>query len=63
MMDVIRDAKYEIGMPVKTLRELLTRYTKNVQFLCNGQLYKQTDGIAMCSPLGPSLANVFMGKF
>ena len=28
--------------------------------LFNGQLYEHTDGVAMGSPLGPLLANVFM---
>ena len=26
----------------------------------HGTIYKQTDGVAMCSPLGPSLANAFL---
>ena len=30
-------------------------------FLYNDRLYKQEDGVAMGSPLGPSLANVFLG--
>ena len=29
-------------------------------FLFNGQLYEQTDGVVMGSPLGPLLANAFM---
>ena len=32
----------------------------------DGKTYKQTDGVAMCSPLGPSLDNtfyVFMDKY
>ncbi|BHF64084.1 hypothetical protein SprV_0200708300 [Sparganum proliferum] len=62
LCDVIRDTNYPLGMPVETLKELLTRCTQNVQFLCNGQLYRQIDGVAMGSPLGPFLANVFMGK-
>ncbi|BHF61961.1 hypothetical protein SprV_0100494100 [Sparganum proliferum] len=53
---------YPLGMPLEKLKELLTRRTQNVQFLCNGQLYRQIDGVAMDSPLGPFLANVFMGK-
>ena len=27
----------------------------------NGRLYKHVDGVAMGSPLGPSLANFFLG--
>ena len=30
--------------------------------LFNGQLYEHTDGVAMGSPLGLLLANVFMGS-
>ena len=29
-------------------------------FMFNGFLYKKTDGVAMGSPLGPSLANAFL---
>ena len=36
--------------------------TKDKLFQFNGQLYEQTDGVAMLSPLGPLLANVFMGS-
>ena len=34
--------------------------TKDKLFQFNGDLYKQIDGIAMCSPLGSLLANTFM---
>ena len=34
--------------------------TKGQLFQFNGALYEQTDGVAMGSPLGPLLANVFM---
>ena len=34
---------------------------KNLIF--NGQLYKQVDEVAMGSPLGPTLANVFLVHF
>ena len=39
---------------------LLEGATKDQLFLLNGQLYEQTEGVAMGSPLGPLLANVFM---
>nr|VZI39478.1 unnamed protein product [Spirometra erinaceieuropaei] len=62
LCDVIRDTNYPLGMSLETLKELLTKCSQNVQFLCNGQLYRQIDGVAMGSPLGPFLANVCMGK-
>ena len=34
--------------------------TKGSYFILNGLLYKQIDGIAIGSPLGPSLANAFL---
>ena len=40
--------------------DLLEGATKDQLFLFNGQLYEQTEGVAMGSPLGPLLANVFM---
>ncbi|BHF65825.1 hypothetical protein SprV_0200883800 [Sparganum proliferum] len=52
----------EIGIPTKTLKELSLRCTLNVQFLFDNQLYRQVDGVAMGSPLGSLLADVFMGK-
>ena len=32
-------------------------------FIFDGKFYEQCDGIAMGSPLGPTLANVFMCHF
>ena len=42
------------------LVDLLRGATKDQLFLFNRHLYEQTDGVAMGSPLGPLLANVFM---
>ena len=42
------------------LVDLLSVVTKGQLFQFNGALYEQTDGVAMGSPLGPLLANVFM---
>ena len=33
---------------------------KENHFICDGELYDQVDGVAMGSPLGPILANMFM---
>ncbi|KAK3727763.1 hypothetical protein QZH41_005213 [Actinostola sp. cb2023] len=42
------------------LVDLLNIATKDQLFQLNGTLYEQIDGVAMGSPLGPLLANVFL---
>ena len=48
------------GFTKSELKQLLCLATKESYFIFNGLLYKQTDGVAMGSPLGPSLANAFL---
>ena len=45
----------------KELRELFEFCTSKTNFIFNGVIYDQIDGIAMGSPLAPVLANLFMG--
>ncbi|XP_065193140.1 uncharacterized protein LOC135824335 [Sycon ciliatum] len=42
-------------------RRLMLMVTSGVEFSFDDIMYKQTDGVAMGSPLGPVLANVFVG--
>lgn len=42
------------------MKQLLELCTKNVHFSFEDKIYKQKDGVAMGSPLGPVLANIFM---
>ena len=44
----------------KQFRSLLEVSVKDSVFIFGDQLYKQTDGVAMGSPLGPTLANIFL---
>ena len=41
--------------------ELINIATTSVEFSFNNKMYKQMDGVAMGSPLGPALANIFVG--
>ena len=44
-----------------TFRELMLIATRGVEFSFNNQMYKQLDGVAMGSPLGPAVVNTFVG--
>ncbi|VDN14651.1 unnamed protein product [Dibothriocephalus latus] len=58
LCDIIQFTNFQIAI----LRELRTRCTQNVLFLCNCRCYRLIGGVAMGSPHGPFLSNVFMGK-
>ena len=47
-------------IPKLEMKELLILCTKNVHFTFNNESYIQVDGVAMGSPVGPVLANIFM---
>ena len=49
------------GINEGLLRKLLVKCTSDVEFSFNGKMYRQIDGVAMGSPLGPILANIFLG--
>ena len=48
------------GLTKPDLKELLTLATSESFFVFNGKFYTQIDGVAMGSPLGPTLANAFL---
>ena len=48
------------GVKRLTLARALKWALMDNTFICNGQLYKQIDGVAMGSPLAPALADIFM---
>ena len=51
------------GFKMSELKQLLCLATKESHFIFNGLLYKQIDGVAVGSPLGPSLANAFLSYY
>ena len=48
------------GIPKKIFRTMLDLAVSNSFFLFNNKLYKQTDGVGMGLPLGPTFANIFL---
>ena len=48
------------GINKSEFKNLLSLATQESYFIFNDVLYKQKDGVAMGSPLGPTMANVFL---
>ena len=48
-------------LPEAEFAKLLYNATTDVEFSFNGKIYRQIDGVAMGSLLGPVLANIFVG--
>ena len=66
-INIVLDALYRDpdiptpSQPEDLIRLMLVKATSDVEFSFNGVMYRQVDGIAMGSPLGPILANIFVG--
>ena len=56
------NSTYNLNISKEDLIDLLNVSSKGQLFQFNGALYKQTDGVAMGSPLGPLLAYVYMSS-
>ena len=56
---VYQEMKIKKSIPKNIFRELLYLCTKKVDFMFNGKIYIQSDGLAMGCPLGPLLTNIF----
>ena len=55
------DSDLQPLIPKDVFVKLMKSATSSVEFSFNNTIYKQTDGLAMGSPLGPALANIFVG--
>ena len=51
------------GYSKSEFKTLLSLASKESYFFFNEVLYKQKDGVAMGSPLGPTLANAFLSHY
>ena len=58
--ELFKDKQRVEGMNRREFRQLMEFATKEMLFLYNGSYYKQVEGVAMGSPLGPILANIFL---
>lgn len=66
IIDICADIYYtDINFPLllfqRIFSELMKFSTMSVEFSFDVMLYRQIDGILMGSPLGPILANIFVG--
>ena len=59
--DIIFDNNQSMSITKPQLKKLFVFATSQTHFLFNNEIYDQTDGVAIGSPLGPALANLFMG--
>lgn len=51
------------GLDRPAFVQLMELATCSVEFSFDGVMYQQVDGVAMGSPLGPTLANIFLGFY
>ena len=60
-VDLVFHKKKKVkGMLKHYFKQLLTLSVKSACFFFNNVYHKQVDGVAMGSPLGPTLANLFL---
>ena len=64
-IDICTKALYEDDTNLKLRKasfiRLMNLATSAIEFSFDGHMYRQIDGVAMGSPLGPTLANIIMG--
>ena len=61
-INLLFEAKPDLKISRKDLQKLFQFATSQTNFLFNGNMYDQVDGVAMGSPLAPILANILKLK-
>ena len=62
-VETIFENKHNINIEKQELKQLFLYGRSQTHFLFNVEVFDQIDGVAMGSPLGPALANLFMGYY
>ena len=60
---LILENKKDLKFSENELTKLFPFATAQIHFYFDGKIFDQVDGVAMGSPLGPALANLFMGYY
>ena len=60
-VELIFENNPQLKVRKRELKQLFNFDTSGTHFIFNGSFYGQIDGVSMGSPLGPVLANLFMG--
>ena len=60
-VELIFENNPQLKVTKRELKQLFNFATSGTHFIFNGSFYDQIDGVSMGSPLGPVLANLFMG--
>ena len=60
LRNIYQERMLDTNIPQKEMEKLLYLRTKHFHFSYGGRICIQVDGVAMGSPLGPILANIFM---
>ena len=61
--ELYKGVEYVNGFSKSQFHRLLSLAAKDCYFIFDGLFYKQHDGVAMGSPLGPTLANAFLSYY